>query len=103
MQHTFPLAYTNSNLQKILPYANRHNGEGPDAVINTFMTVAKYWVNEGFTVDTVFSGPNGAANSPFAGSGFELSTTKAGVVNVAVFGSFTYRSTTLSKSVQESV
>jgi hypothetical protein len=92
------LAYTNANLQKILPYANRHDGQGPDAIINTFAAVAKIWANEEFTVDTIFSGPNGAANGPFAGSGFAPSTPKAGVVDVAVFGSFTYRSRTLGKA-----
>jgi hypothetical protein len=93
------LAYTNATLQKILPYANRHEHEGPDAVINTFATVAKIWANEEFTVDTIFSGPNGAANGPLVGSGFEASSkAQGGLVDVAVFGSFTYRSRTLGKA-----
>jgi uncharacterized protein len=92
------LAYTNTDLQKILPYANRHDSEGPDAVVNTFATVAKIWANEEFTVDTIFSGPNSAANGPFAGSGFEAAAAKTGLVDVAVFGSFTYRSRTLGKA-----
>jgi hypothetical protein len=92
------LAYTNTALQQILPYANRHDAEGPDAVINTFATVAKTWANEEFTVDTIFSGPNRAADGPFVGSGFEASKGKDGVVDVAVFGSFTYRSRTLGKA-----
>jgi uncharacterized protein len=91
-------AYTNADLQKILPYANRHDNEGPDAVINTFATVAKIWANEEFTVDAIFSGPNGAVNGPFAGSGFVPSAAEPGVVDVAVFGSFTYRSRTLGKA-----
>lgn len=80
------------------PYANRHEHQGPDAVIKTFATVAKIWANEEFTVDTIFSGPNGAANSPFAGSGVEASASQTGLVDVAVVGSFTYRSRTLGRA-----
>lgn len=92
------LAHANALLQKILSYTNRHEHEGPDAVISTFATVAKIWANEEFTVDTIFSGPNGAANGPVAGSGFEASKAQDGLVDVAVFGSFTYKSQTVGKA-----
>jgi len=93
------LTYNHPNLKKIMPYAGRHDGEGPEAIIYTFGTVAKIWSNEEFTVDAIFSGSNGVADTPFSGSGFDVSSSKqkADIVDVAVFGSFTYRSKTLGK------
>ena len=93
------LAYTNASLQQILPYANRHDAQGPDAIISTFATVAKIWANEEFSIDTIFSGANASLQTA-AGSGFAASSAKqaAHVVDVAVFGSFTYRSRTLGKA-----
>ena len=86
------LAYTNATLQRILPYANRHDAQGPDAIISTFATVAKIWANEEFSIDAIFSGANAAAASGVT------QAAAAHVVDVAVFGSFTYRSRTLGKA-----
>ena len=70
------LNYHNPSLTKVLPYAGTHEKEGPQAIIDTFTTVNTIWANEAFTVEALF------------GSG----------ENVAVFGSFTYRSRTLGKA-----
>jgi ketosteroid isomerase-like protein len=51
--------------------------KGPQAFIDTFSGVAKWWTHEDFTVTALF------------GEG----------ENVAVFGRFTYRSVSLSKAV----
>lgn len=69
------LCYNDEKLKKIMPYAGRHDGEGPEAVSYTFETVNKIWKNEDFQIEALF------------GSGED----------VAVFGHFTYRSTTLGK------
>ena len=70
------LNYSNPSLTKILPYAGTHEKSGPQAIIDTFTTVNTIWANEAFEVQALF------------GSG----------ENVAVFGSFTYRSNTLGKA-----
>lgn len=92
------LTYDHPNLKKIMPYAGRHDGEGPEAIVYTFATVAKIWSNEEFTVDAIFSGINQASHTPFSGSGFDVSAAQEGFVDVAVFGSFTYRSNTLGRA-----
>lgn len=70
------LNYFNPTLTKILPYAGTHSKSGPQAIIDTFTTVNENWATEAFEVQSLF------------GSG----------ENVAVFGSFTYRSRTLGKA-----
>lgn len=95
------LTYDNPNLTKILPYAGTHaNGlsysqkhqssrkrwcmsmaytpptAGPQAIIDTFATVHKIWANEAFDIQSLFSSGE----------------------NVAVFGSFTYRSRSLGQA-----
>ncbi|KAL6720104.1 hypothetical protein ACLMJK_002025 [Lecanora helva] len=70
------LSYNNPDLAKILPYAGTHKQAGPQAIIDTFATVNTIWANEAFEVQALF------------GSG----------ENVAVFGSFTYRSRALGKA-----
>lgn len=69
------LNYENSDLKKILPWAG--TSKGPQAVVDTFLGVGAYWTKEDFQVQSMFG----------AGE------------NVAVFGSFTYRSNTLGKSI----
>ena len=64
------LTYDNPTLKKILPYAGVHTKAGPQAVLDVFQTVNRIWINEAFEVQALF------------GSGED----------VAVFGSFTYRS-----------
>ena len=70
------LNYSNSSLTKILPYAGTHAKSGPEAINYTFTTVNTIWTNEAFEVQALF------------GSGED----------VAVFGTFTYRSNTLGKA-----
>ena len=76
--------------------------------LRTFATVAKIWANEEFGVDAVFSRPNYVAPSSggagrFPSSGFRETDPKrenvnVNVVDVGVFGSFTYRSRTLGRA-----
>lgn len=70
------LSYDNPDLRKIMPWAGTSKG-GPEAVVGTYARVGRYWSNEGFEVEDVIEGAD----------------------SVAVFGRFTYRSTTLSKAV----
>ena len=70
------LSYSNPPLTKIMPWAGTHEKEGPEAIIQTFANVAKSWNNEAFEIQALF------------GEG----------ENVAVFGSFTYRSQALEKT-----
>ena len=92
------LTYNHPNLKRVMPYAGCHDGEGPEAIIYTFATVAKIWSNEEFTVDAIFSGTNKALQTPFSSSGFDASSANTDIVDVAVFGSFTYRSNTLGRA-----
>lgn len=69
------LNYDNPELKTLMPWAGTQ--KGPEAIVSTYSRVARYWKNEGFEIRDIF------------GSG----------ENVAVFGSFTYRSTTLGKAV----
>jgi ketosteroid isomerase-like protein len=68
------LNFDNGELKKILPWAG--TARGRDAYANTFTGVARYWTVEDFQVTSLF------------GEGDD----------VAVFGSFTYRSVTRQKS-----
>ena len=65
----------NPELKKIMPWAGTQTG--PNAIVSTYAWVGRYWKNEGFEVRDIFSSGE----------------------NVAVFGSFTYRSVTLGKAV----
>ena len=69
------LNYDNPELKRIMPWAGTQTG--PDALLSTYTRVGSYWANEGFEIEDVF----GAGES------------------VAVFGRFTYRSTTLGKAI----
>ncbi|KAL9063250.1 MAG: hypothetical protein Q9161_009571 [Pseudevernia consocians] len=69
------LNYDNPDLTKILPYAGSHTKAGPQAIIDTFATVNRIWAKEAFDIQTLF------------GAGED----------VAVFGSFTYRSRSLGQ------
>ena len=69
------LNFDNPELQRIMPWAGTRTG--PDAVLDTYTRVNRFWRNEAFTVDELF----GEGDS------------------VAVFGRFTYRSVTLGKAV----
>lgn len=68
------LNFDNRELQKILPWTG--TSKGRKAYTSTFIRVAKYWTIEEFSVTAIF------------GAGED----------VAVFGSFTYRSNTRGKS-----
>jgi ketosteroid isomerase-like protein len=68
------LSFDNPDLKKILPWTG--TSKGRQAFISTFTGVAKYWTIEDFQIFDIFG----------AGE------------NVAVFGSFTYRSITRGKS-----
>ena len=69
------LNYENAELKKIMPWAG--TGKGPQAVLSTYAQVGRYWKNEGIEIkDSVEAGEN-----------------------VAVFGSFTYRSNTLGEAI----
>ena len=65
----------NPELKRIMPWAGTQTG--PEAIVDTYGRVGRYWTNEGFAVEDIF------------GSG----------ENVAVFGHFTYRSVTLGRAV----
>ncbi len=69
------LNFDNPELKQIMPWTG--TSKGPQAFIDTFSRVAKWWTIEDFTVSALF------------GEG----------ENVAVFGSFTYRSVSLGKAV----
>ena len=65
----------NPQLQRIMPWAGTRSG--PQAVLDTYTRVGRFWRSEAFEVGELF------------GEG----------ENVAVFGRFTYRSVTLGKAV----
>jgi ketosteroid isomerase-like protein len=67
------LNYENRDLKQILPWTG--TSKGSQAFIDTFTRVFLYWENQNFEVKEIFG----------AGE------------NVAVFGSFTYKSNTLGK------
>ena len=70
------LSYDNPDLKKLMSWAGTSQG-GPEAVVDTYVRVGRYWTNEGFEVEDVIEGTD----------------------KVALFGRFTYRSTTLGKAV----
>ena len=70
------LSYDNPDLKKLMPWAGTSQG-GPETVVGTYARVGRYWKNEGFEVEDVIEGAD----------------------KVALFGRFTYRSTTLGKAV----
>jgi uncharacterized protein len=69
------LTYNNPELKTIMPWAGTHRGEGPGAVLKTFVDVNRYWTVVDFEPQQVL------------GDG----------ENVAVFGSFTLKSKRLGK------
>jgi hypothetical protein len=69
------LNYGNKDLKRILPWTG--TGKGPKAFIDTYIRVFQYWQALNFEPKEIF------------GSG----------ENVAVFGSFTYKSNTVGKTV----
>ena len=68
------LNFDNPELKRIMPWAG--TSRGPQAVLDTYGRVGRFWRSEGFEVERLF------------GSGEQ----------VAVFGRFTYRSTTLGRA-----
>jgi hypothetical protein len=70
------LNYDNPNLKKIMPWAG--TSKGPQAFIDTFARVSQFWQILAFSPEELF------------GAGED----------VAVFGRFTYRSTTQGKTVE---
>ena len=69
------LNYDNPELKRLMPWAGTQTG--PEAIVRTYERVGRYWKNEGFDIEEIFE----------AGE------------NVAVFGRFTYRSTTLGRAI----
>ena len=69
------LNYDNPELKRLMPWAGTQTG--PEAVVSTYSRVGRYWKNERFKIEEIFE----------AGE------------NVAVFGRFTYRSTTVGRAV----
>ena len=65
----------NPELKLLMPWTGVQTG--PDAVLSTYTRVGRYWINEGFEIEDIFGADE----------------------NVAVFGRFTYRSTTLRKAI----
>ena len=70
-----PLNHDNPELQRLMPWAGTRIG--PKAVLDTYARVRRYWRSEAFEIEDLF-GEGG---------------------NVAVFGRFTYRSTTLGRAI----
>ena len=73
------LNYDNPELKRIMPWAGTQTG--PEAVSSTYGRVGRYWANEGFAVEDKFESGTGDDG------------------RAAVFGRFTYRSTTLGRAV----
>lgn len=69
------LNYKNEDLRKLMPWCGTYTG--PQAIIDTFLRVYRYWEKHDIRVDTIF------------GDG----------EHVAVFGRMDYRSTMLGKTV----
>lgn len=69
------LNYSNPDLKKIMPWCG--TSHGPESIVQTFLDVGRYWEVLAFEVKALF------------GSG----------EHVALFGSFTYRSTVMKKTV----
>ena len=69
------LNHDNPELRRIMPWTGTRTG--PEAVLDTYTRVGRYWRSEAFEIEELF-GDGG---------------------NVAVFGRFTYRSTTLGRAI----
>ena len=69
------LNFDNPDLRRMIPWAGTRTG--PEAVLDTYTQVNRFWSSEAFEIGELF------------GEG----------ENVAVFGRFTYRSTTLGKAI----
>ena len=69
------LNYDNPALRRIMPWAGTRTG--PEAVLDTYNQVNRFWRSEAFEIGELFGECE----------------------NVAVFGRFTYRSVTLDKAV----
>lgn len=69
------LNYDNPALKRVLPWAGTSQGAG--ALVQTFIDVERYWTIEDFRIEDSFENEDGAA----------------------IFGSFTYTSNTLGKTV----
>jgi uncharacterized protein len=69
------LNYENAMLKSVMPWCGTRRG--PEAIVDTFKGVSRYWAVEAFEPGAVFGDDEHAA----------------------MFGSFTYRSTTLGKRV----
>lgn len=65
----------NAELKRVMPWAG--TAKGPQAILDTYARVGRYWKNEGFEIEDVLESGG----------------------TVAVFGHFTYRSVTLGKAV----
>ncbi len=70
------LNYDNPDLKKIMPWTG--TGKGPQAFVDTFARVSHFWQILAFSVEELFGVDE----------------------NVAVFGRFTYKSTTQGKTVE---
>ena len=69
------LNYDNPELKRLMPWTGTQTG--PEAIVSTYERVGRYWKNEGFEIENIFESGE----------------------NVAVFGRFTYRSTTVGRAV----
>ncbi len=69
------LNHENLELKKIMPWTG--TGKGPQAIVDTYTRVGQCWADEGTTIDDIIE-MNG---------------------NVAVFGTFTYRSNVTGKAI----
>ena len=76
--HSLSYAESNPWLTEVLPYAGLHVGAGPKQIASTFRYIGKIWTNESFEIKAIFGSEK----------------------NVAVFGTFVYKSRTLGKSIK---
>lgn len=100
-----------------MPYCGIHSHQGPAAIASTFTTVSRIWTSEAFEILSCFSDEaatpedqskgstevgehgGGSTSSPGHDLGSGSSEGKK-IVNVAMFGSFKYRSTVLHKGYE---
>ncbi len=69
------LNYDNPELKRLMPWTGTQTG--PEAIVSTYKRVGRYWKNEEFEIENIFESGE----------------------NVAVFGRFAYRSTTVGRAV----
>ena len=69
------LNYDNPELKRLMPWAGTQTG--PEAIVSTYEHVGRFWKNEALDIEEIFESGE----------------------NVAVFGRFTYRSTTLGRAI----